>query len=205
MKNLIKILKTNKAFSVMELLIVLAIVAILLLILPNLNLFLENAVKKEGVQLVRSIIEQERVYKADNGAFSTNCESIQNWKTIKTLLLDNKYFKPEGQLGSKGKIGYSSSGSPTSTDNFNKVIQDISIPQNCSSFNKEGEKCKLEVEIKASYKTKAAGWHIKGHLIEGKEVKNKKGDLVPSKIVFEENKENSSGQIANDSWQEVAL
>ena len=198
-----KKLKEIKAFTIVELLVVTIILAILVLIVPNLDLFVQNAVKKEGVLLVRTIIEQERVYKADNGAFSMNCESVQNWKTVKTLLLDNKYFKPE-KIEDKGKIGWSNDADINDTssyDLFNKVIVEISTSTKKACTD---EKCKLEVEVKASYKTKAAGWHVRGHLIEGTDIKDKKGKFVANKIVFKDVQE-VDGTTTGQTWQEISL
>jgi len=202
MYNIMRNLKEIKAFTIIELLIVTVILAILLLIVPNLDLFVQNAVKKEGVLLVRTIIEQERVYKADNGTFSMNCESVQNWKTVKTLLLDNKYFKPENIQNNNGKttIIYQTA-TIDNPDNFGAVI--VRISSNTSTNKKCNDtKCKLEIEVKASYKTKASGWHVMGHLIEGTGIKDKKGKDTANKIVFEEAKE-IEGALTD--WQEISL
>lgn len=223
MKNLMENLKKNKAFTIMELLIVIAVLAILITIIPNLNLFVENAAKKEGVQLVRAIIEQERVYKADNGDYfipknandADAYESLQNWKTIKTLLLDNNYFKPEKVKKNNNKIEIEWAGNDNEPENFNKVIVEVSSTNktNCNLSNNY-QKCKLEVEVKASPKSKAKGWHIRGHLIEvtedgykEKKVKDKKNKKeVVSKIIFKDIKEDENGSIPdNNAWQEIAL
>lgn len=193
-----KKLKYCKAFTIIELLIVMVILGILVLIIPNLDMFYLNAVKKEGVLLVRTIIEQERVYKADNGKYyttddddtdNTRKKSVQNWKPIKTLLIDNKYFNAD--VESDGKIGYSDANE--ADKKFSQVIQKI------TSDNNGG----LIVEVKASPKLRAAGWHIKGHLIEGKDLRNKNKDVV-NKIIFEEGKEENGSHSVN-SWKEIVL
>ena len=191
---------TNRAFTMIEMLLVIIILGILVLIIPNLDLFYLNAVKKEGVLLVRTIIEQERIYKADNGDYYTvdnsdEGKAVQNWRPVKSLLVDNKYFNAEPD--SDGKIGYSDSYDVDGK--FSKVILNIKN-KTCGNDN-----CRLEVEVKASPKSRAKGWHVRGHLIEGHDgdVKNKKGKEVVSTIKFEEGQENSSKSV--ESWQEIAL
>lgn len=214
MKNL----KQKKAYTMIELLVVLVILGILLLLIPNLDLFYASAVKKEGAQLVRAIIEQERIYKADNGEYYTTDDdndynskrqAVQNWKPIKLLLMDNKYFKPENadgdiDLDTDGKI-LCEEAPPV---HFSKIICNIST----KTCNKTG--CSLDVEVKASYRSRVAGWHIKGHLMElinssNDRIKNNKGNNVVSKIVFEEAQESNVGgqwdKNVNDKWKEIAL
>ena len=86
---------TDKAFTMIEMLLVIIILGILVLIIPNLDMFYLNDVKKEGVLLVRTVIEQERIFKADNVEYETDCSKVQNWRPVKTILIDNKYFRPE--------------------------------------------------------------------------------------------------------------
>lgn len=222
MKNL----KQNKAYTMIELLVVLVILGILLLLVPNLDLFYASAAKKEGAQLVRAIIEQERIYKADNGEYYTTehddgnnskKQSVQNWKPIKLLLMDNKYFRPED---ANGDIDLETANSSNKNNrkilcredstHFSKIIFNIST----TTCNKPD--CSLDVEVKASYGSRMAGWHIKGHLIELinnngviDEIKNNKGEKVVSKIVFEEAQESNVGgqwdEDINDKWKELAL
>lgn len=182
MKNL----KNIKAFTIIELLIVMVILGVLLLIVPNLELFVENAVKKEGVLLVRTIIEQERIYKADNGKFflfnkgSNNYKKIQEWKTIKTLLIDNKYFRPEKLAGAEIK-----------TDLTEQVITFVKDSDLDSIHIKQNnEKIALEVEIKASDYSKVKNWKIRGFLIEKKDEK--------PEIKFQDSKDDTN-------WQEIVL
>lgn len=187
-----------KAFTIIEMLVAIAIMGILLLVVPNLNLFVKNAVKKEGVLLARTIIEQERIFKADNGKYETDGVKIQNWKPVKTLLIENKYFRPETKDSSGIKINLNS------TNNEILTIKSVSEPTSCNK-NKSNSKCCLEVEVKASEYSSAKGWHIKAHLIEGTNVENKKGKAVANKIIFEEAKGSESGTVENDQWEEIAL
>jgi len=200
-----KKLKQSKAFTMMELLVVIIILGILMLIIPNLDLFYLSAAKKEGVQLVRAIIEQERVYNADNGYYfifdndNDKGKAIQNWKPIKALLIDNKYFKPEKEDSSDididgGKINYG--------NDYNKIVLHISSGNCTGQYNDD---CRLEVEVKASPKSRVKGWHIKGHLIEGKVVKNNKNDEVVNRIIFEEAEEQNGSIQMEQSWQEITL
>jgi len=194
MKNLIKTLKTNKAFTAIELLIVLVILVILLLLIPNLDLFVENAIKKEGVLLARTIIEQERVYKADNGYYliEENGDShdikikkikeIHNWKPVKTLLLENKYFRPENS--DTGKTTFDSKGNINIESANHKIIE---LP------TKGQGNCKFEVVIKASDISRANGWYIKGQLIEEK---NKKPVLK-----FKNKHEKKTGDV----WEDISI
>ena len=193
-----KKLKQSKAFTMMELLVVIIILGILMLIIPNLDLFYLSAAKKEGVQLVRAIIEQERVYNADNGYYfifdndNDKGKTIQNWKPIKALLIDNKYFRPEKD---------DSSDIDFDGNDYNKIVLYISSG-NCTG--QHNDDCRLEVEVKASPKSRVKGWHIKGHLIEGNQVENNKGVGVVNRIIFEEAEE-QNGSIQGQSWQEITL
>lgn len=183
MKNI----KNIKAFTMIEMLVVLIILGILVLIVPRMDAFYLNSVKKEGVLLARTVIERERIYKADNGNYfefdahdTDKIEEIQNWKSIKTLLTDNKYFRPERQSGEEYQ-----------TDLSEIVIESV-------KYEKQNQNNKLEVVVRASPYSRVAGWKIKGILIEEPGEK--------PKIKFQEFNPKSASEGGTDNiYKDIAL